>query len=91
MALAASARSMTHSASYSGKGSSADPLFGNGVCAPCLTQGDLLPPITCKDRVRLQGAILVFTESKRGQETTMKGFSRGAPAVGGGNHNLLQA
>lgn len=55
---------MTHPANYSGKGSSLDPLFGSPVCAPCLTQGDLLPPITCKDRVRLQGAILVFRESK---------------------------
>lgn len=60
MALAASACLMTHPANYSGKGSSLGPLSGNPVCAACLTQGDLLPPITCKDRVRLQGAILVF-------------------------------
>lgn len=60
MALAPSACLMTHPASYSGKGSSLGPLFGNP--AACLTQGDLLPPITCKDRVRLQG--LVFGESE---------------------------
>lgn len=72
-----------------GKGSSPDPLFGSPVCAPCLTQGDLLPPITYKDRVRLQGAILVFRESMRGQETTVKCFSQGALEAGGGNHNLL--
>lgn len=40
------------------------PSFWKCVCAPCLTQGDLLPPITCKDRVRLQRAILVFRKSE---------------------------
>lgn len=91
MALAASACLMTHPANYSGKGSSLDPLFGSRVCAPCLTQGDLLPPITCKDRIRLQGANLVLGKQVRAGDFSEMFFPRSHSSGRGESQSASQA